>query len=146
MSSSNDDCDLLVLILATAIVTVQEQMFLPEAVIGQVVMEQGDYGVCALSNIVCLVNDVVDLYNHTEGIIQVNEQYKGILACIGAASQQNPKDTTFPGGQKVDGARLLGVVGDVNLKKRIVVVIVNLCLYSSVLVGRNRTSSECSTW
>ena len=96
----NDDCDLLVLILATAIVTVQEQMFLPEAVIGQVVMEQEDYGVCALSNIVCLVNDVVDLYNHTEGIIQVNEQYKGILACIGAASQQTPKIPHFRGAKK----------------------------------------------
>ena len=78
--------DIPVLVLATAVITVQVHILLPQPIVLKVVVEIGNDGFGPLAATVVLINEVVDL--------------------LGDALHANPKDAHLPGDQKVQGARL----------------------------------------
>ena len=76
--------DIPVLVLATAVITVQVDLLLPQPIVLKVVVEIGNDGIGTLAATVALINEVVDL--------------------PGDALHAHSKD--LPGDQKVQGARL----------------------------------------
>ena len=80
--------DIPVLVLPTAIITVQVDLLLPQPIVLKVVVEIGNDGIGPLAATVALINEVVDL--------------------PGDALHAQFKDAHLPGDQKVQGARLHG--------------------------------------
>ena len=80
--------DILVLVLPTAIITVQVDLLLPQPIVLKVVVKIGNDGIGPLAATVALINEVVDL--------------------SGDALHTHSKDAHLPGDQKVQGARLHG--------------------------------------
>ena len=78
--------DIPVLVLATAVITVQVDIFLPQPILLKVVVAIGNDGVGPLAATVALINEVVYL--------------------LGDALHAHSKDAHPPGDQKVQGARL----------------------------------------
>ena len=80
--------DIPVLVLPTAVITVQVDLLLPQPIVLKVVVEIGNDGIGPLAAAVALINEVVDL--------------------PGDALHAHSKDAHLPGDQKVQGARLHG--------------------------------------
>ena len=78
--------DIPVLVLATAVITVQVDLLLPQPIVLKVVVEIGYDGIGPLAATVALINEVVDL--------------------PGNALHAHSEDAHHPGDQKVEGARL----------------------------------------
>ena len=79
--------DIPVLVLPTAIITVQVDLLLPQPIVLKVVVEIGNDGIGPLAATVGLINEVVDLPGDLHA---------------------HSKDAHLPGDQKVQGARLHG--------------------------------------
>ena len=77
--------DIPVLVLATAVITVQVDLLLPQPIVLEVVVEIVYDGIGTLAATVALINEVVDL-----------------------PGDAHSKDAHLPGDQKVQGARLHG--------------------------------------
>ena len=80
--------DIPVLVLATAVITVQVDLLLPQPIVLKVVVEIGNDGIGPLAATVALINEVVNL--------------------PGDALHAHSKDAHLPEDQKVQGARLHG--------------------------------------
>ena len=78
--------DIPVLVLATAVITVQVDLLLPQPIVLKVVVEIGNDDIGTLAATVALINEVVDL--------------------AGDALHTNAKDAHLPRDQKIQGAKL----------------------------------------
>ena len=115
--------DILVLVLATAVITVQMDLLLPQHIVLKVVVEIGNDGVGTLAATVALINEVVDL--------------------LGDALHTSSKDAHLHRDQKVQGARLHRERRKVHLLG-IVKTEVHCKVGRTIGVGSKRRAASCN--